>query len=155
MSPVVYRIAADAVVTIHFAFVSFVLFGQIAIFIGLLAKWDWIRNFKFRLLHLLCILLVVAESVGGVTCPLTTWEHNLRLKAGQSTYAGDFIPNLLHDLMFFEAKPWVFTTIYVLFGLMVLLTFIFAPPRKLFTGKKTQEETVIEKTEENIPVEKG
>jgi len=141
MSPVFYRLAADAVVTIHFAFVSFVLFGQIAILIGLIAKWSWIRNFKFRIIHLLCILFVVGEALGGMMCPLTTWEHDLRQLAGQSSYSGDFIPNLLHDLMFFEAKPWVFTICYVIFGSVVLLTFILAPPRKPFAEKRKKEST--------------
>lgn len=155
MSSIFYQIAADAVVTIHFAFVNFVLFGQILILIGLFAKWKWIRNFYFRMIHLLCIMVVVYESVSGITCPLTTWEHELRNLAGESSYSGDFIPNLLHNMMFFEAEPWVFTLCYVLFGAVVLLTFIFAPPRKPYAGKNGQEENVIEKRDENIPVEKG
>jgi len=152
MSPVVYQIAADIVVVTHFTFVSFVLFGQIAILIGLLKKWSWIRNFKFRLLHLLCILFVVWESVSGITCPLTTWENDLRMKAGETTYAGDFIPNLLHNLMFFSAKPWVFTLCYILFGSAVLLTFIFAPPRKPFSKQKkvVNEETIADDSSEEV-----
>ena len=125
----VYRIAADAIVTVHLAFMLFVVVGQLLILVGVLRKWQWIRNFTFRALHFGAIAFVVAETLCGVTCPLTAWERQLRNLAGGETYSGDFIPNLLHDLLFIEAAPWVFTLLYVAFGAVVLLTFVFAPPR--------------------------
>jgi hypothetical protein len=124
-----YRFCADAIVTVHLAFMLFVVVGQLAILVGILRKWQWVRNFAFRVLHLAAIGVVVAETVCGVTCPLTTWEQQLRTLAGNETYTGDFIPNLLHDLLFVEAHPWVLGTLYVLFGAVVLATFVFAPPR--------------------------
>jgi hypothetical protein len=40
-------------------------------------------------------------------------------------------------VMFFEAPEWVFTLGYCLFGLLVLLALIFAPPRRpRFLGRK-------------------
>jgi hypothetical protein len=124
-----YRLAADAVVTIHVGFMLFVVLGQLAILVGILCKWQWIRNFYFRVLHLSAIGFVVAETVCGVTCPLTKWEQQLRTWGGNESYSGDFIPNLLHDFLFVEFEPRVFTLTYLLFGGVVLLTFVFAPPR--------------------------
>jgi hypothetical protein len=46
----------------------------------------------------------------GITCPLTTWEQDFRLKSGQQTYQGDFIANWVHDVLFFEAPPWMLIT---------------------------------------------
>jgi len=46
-----------------------------------------------------------------------------------AAYRGDFIAQWLHDLLFFDAEPWVFTMCYTLFGLAVLATFVLAPPR--------------------------
>jgi len=130
MSPTLYRLAADIVVVVHFAFVAFVLFGQLAIVLGVMLRWGWVRNMTFRIVHLLSILVVVAEAVAGMTCPLTTWEHDLRALAGQATYAGDFIPNLVHDMLFYDAEGWIFTASYIAFGLLVVGTFIVAPPRR-------------------------
>jgi hypothetical protein len=75
------------------------------------------------------ILVVVLEAWVGFTCPLTTWERQLRSAAGQETYQGDFIANWAHDLMFFQAEPWVFTLCYSIFGTLVLATLFCVPPR--------------------------
>ncbi|MEX2286241.1 MAG: DUF2784 domain-containing protein [Planctomycetaceae bacterium] len=129
MQPLVYRIAADAMVMAHFAFVMFVVFGELAILVGILRNWQWVRGFVFRALHLAAIGVVVAEVLCGVMCPLTTWEQQLRAMGGRESYTGDFIPNLLHDWLFVSAEPWVFTLVYVLFGALVIATFFIAPPR--------------------------
>src|SRR5688500_16774952 len=50
--------------------------------------------------------------------------------AGQAAYQGDFIAHLIHEALFFEAQPWMFTAIYTAFALLVVLTFIMAPPRR-------------------------
>lgn len=132
-TPFLYRLAADFTVVLHFAFVMFVLLGQILITAGAFAGWNWIRNFKFRVIHLASILFVVLESVAGIVCPLTTLEKWLRKQAGQVSYQGDFIANWIHEVLFIDegtVEPWVFTACYSLFGLIVLLTFYFAPPRR-------------------------
>tara|TARA_R110002095_G_scaffold179858_4_gene157375 strand:- start:685 stop:1119 length:435 start_codon:yes stop_codon:yes gene_type:complete len=125
-----YRLGADVTVVIHFAFVLFVIFGQVLITIGALAGWNWVRNIKFRVIHLASILFVVLESLVGVICPLTTLEKWLRTKAGEISYQGDFIATWVHDTLFMTAEPWVFTLCYSLFGLVVLITFFLAPPRR-------------------------
>ena len=76
-----YRLAADAVVLVHFSYVAFVVVGLAAILLGLVCRWGWVRNFWFRSLHLLAILIVAAEAVCGITCPLTTWEPSAPTEA--------------------------------------------------------------------------
>ncbi len=125
-----YAIAADLVVAFHFAYVAFVVFGLLLTLIGIARGWRWVRNPWFRGIHLATILIVVAEAWLGIVCPLTTWEQQLRRLAGQSTYGGDFVGRWLHEVLFLELAPWVFTTIYTLFGLAVLATWVFAPPRR-------------------------
>ena len=124
-----YRIAADLTVVLHFAYVLFVIIGLVVTLAGAVFRWHWVRNFKFRAFHLASILFVVAEAWLGIVCPLTIWEKQLRAKAGQTSYQGDFIANLVHDVLFFDAPNWVFTLCYSLFGLAVLATFVLAPPR--------------------------
>lgn len=125
----VYRILADVVVTVHFAYVAFLIVGLGLTLLGAAMRWSWVRNFWFRAMHLAMIAIVVVEAWCGIVCPLTTWENALRKLAGQTTYRGGFIPNLLHDAMFFQAEPWVFTLCYSLFGLAVLAALFVAPPR--------------------------
>jgi len=125
-----YSAVADLVLVIHFAFVAFVLVGLIAIWVGRLAGWSWVRNFRFRLAHLICIGVVVAESLGGVVCPLTTWEAKLRVLAGGGErYAGSFMQHWIHRVMFFEASERTFTIIYVVFFAAVLASFWLVAPR--------------------------
>jgi hypothetical protein len=124
-----YRLLADLVVTAHFGYVAFVVIGFVMIVAGGVLGWRWVRNIWFRGLHLGMILVVVGEAWLGIVCPLTTWELKLRRLAGQASYQGGFIPNLLHDLMFFNAEPWVFTLAYTLFGLAVFGTLALIPPK--------------------------
>jgi polyferredoxin len=126
-----YRFLADAIVAVHFAYVAFVFVGMAAILAGIALRWSWVRNFWFRTVHLLLISIVVAESLCGIVCPLTTWEDSLREANGESTEAGSFIGRWAHDLLFVDAPPWALTTCYVAFGLVVLAAFILAPPRRL------------------------
>jgi hypothetical protein len=123
------RVLADLIVTFHACYVSFVVFGQILILVGIALKWSWVRNIYFRMIHLTMIAIPVGESLAGAPCPLTVWEKQLRIRAGQATYPGEFLGYWAHRLIFYSAPPWVFTLVYVLFGLTVLLTFMLAPPR--------------------------
>ncbi len=125
----VYRLTADLVVVVHFAFVAFVVFGLLLTLVGGVRRWEWVRNVRFRAFHLAAIGFVVAESLCGVTCPLTVWEQHLRDLAGQESYRGDFIATWVHDLMFFDAEPWVFTLCYCSFGAVVALSWLLVPPR--------------------------
>jgi hypothetical protein len=125
----IYRILADLVVTFHFSYIAFVVFGLVAILVGLRLGWGWVRNPWFRVAHLVAIVIVAVQAIVGVVCPLTTLEKALRNRAGQATYPGSFIGHWAHQLTFFEAPSWVFTIVYALFGLAVLGTFVLAPPR--------------------------
>jgi Protein of Unknown function (DUF2784) len=124
------RMLADLIVVIHAAYVSFVAFGLVAILVGALLGWSWVRNFWFRVIHLTAIGIVVSEALAGIPCPLTVWEQQLRKTAGQTGYRGDFLGYWAHQLIFYDAEPWVFTVGYAVFGLAVLAAFVLAPPRR-------------------------
>jgi hypothetical protein len=124
-----YRLLADLVVVLHFAYVAFVVGGMAAILAGIALHWPWVRNFWFRTIHLLMIGVVVLESVCHVLCPLTEWENRLRELGGQTADTRSFIGRWVHRLMFVDASSTALTTGYCLFGLAVLLVWIFAPPR--------------------------
>jgi polyferredoxin len=124
-----YSGLADVVVVMHASYVAFVIFGELAILVGILLRWNWIRNPTFRILHLAAIGVVVFESWSGITCPLTTWEDWLRTRAGQTVEEGDFIGRWAHHALFYQADPRTFTVIYSAFGALVVLSLILSPPR--------------------------
>jgi hypothetical protein len=118
-----YAILADAVLVTHFTYVAFVVVGLLLIWAGYFFRWSFVRNFWFRLAHLGCMGVVVVESVFGVTCPLTTWELQLRLLAGEGQYyQGSFIQHWIHRVLFYRASEEVFLSIYVVFFVLLLLS---------------------------------
>ena len=128
-----YLILADIIVVIHFAYVSYVVFGELLILVGIPLGWQWIRNFWFRISHLVMILIVAAEAYFQFECPLTTWETQLQEAGGADERS--FIGRLF-GMMFCpdHSCPWPW--LYGGFAALVLLTFVIAPPR----WKKRQPE---------------
>jgi len=121
-----YRLMADAILVIHLAFVIFVVFGFLLILTGLLARWSWVHNRKLRVAHLAAVGFVVLQAWFGRLCPLTIWENELRRRAGQSGYTETFVEHWLRDILFYQAEPWVFTTIYTCFGALVVIVWFCA-----------------------------
>jgi Protein of Unknown function (DUF2784) len=139
------RVLADAIVVVHVAWVSFVVLGMAVIVVGLGLGWGWVRNFWFRVVHLAMIGVVAAEALVGISCLLTDWEKQLRHRAGQTTYPGDFIGHWAHRLIFFHAPPWVFTVAYVAFAAAVLAAFLLGPPRLPRRARSNGTATVVER----------
>ena len=121
--------------------------------VGAVAGWRWVRNPWFRLLHFLAIGIVVCETLAGIECPLTTGERELRYAAGQDNFDQDasFIGRLVRSVLFCpnDIQPTL-NKIYYGFGLLVLLTFLFAPPRLPWPRKKGTTEHTEEKKSRQI-----
>lgn len=124
-----YIILANLVVFLHLVYVAFVPLGLVVVWVGYFCRWQWVRNFWFRVIHLLMIGVVVLETVFRIECPLTTWENQLREAAGQDIRGEDFIARFLNDLIYWDAPKWVFPLMYYGFGALVLLTFLVVRPR--------------------------
>jgi hypothetical protein len=128
-------IIADLIVSIHFGYVIFVVGGLFVIVLGGALKWRIIRNFWLRALHLAMILVVVYEAIFGISCPLTDWEYELRIAAGQANAASEsFVARLIQQIIFYDFPPIVFIISYCLFGIAVLMSWWLIPP--LFPWKK-------------------
>lgn len=126
-----YRFLADLLLTVHFVFVAFVILGFMAIWLGRLLHWEWIRNFRFRMAHLAAMGIVVLQAIFERICPLTTWEAQLRMRGGQDPrYDTTFMQYWLHQLLYWEWSPRVFLVIYVMFFLLIVASLWCVPPRK-------------------------
>ncbi|MCX5906986.1 MAG: DUF2784 domain-containing protein, partial [Deltaproteobacteria bacterium] len=130
-----YQWMADIILIIHAMFIGFVVQGLVLIFVGGFFGWAWVRNLWFRIGHLLAIGFVVTEAWWGQDCPLTIWENSLRKAGGGVTYSGTFIQYWLQRLIFYDFPPWVFTAAYTAFCFLVLLAWIWMPPKVSRMGK--------------------
>lgn len=116
---------ADLVLVVHALFVGFVVGGLAAIWLGHRAGWAWVRKRGFRAAHLAAIGFVAVSSLVGIACPLTLLEA--RLRTGTAA-AGGCIQRVVGGLLYFELPVWLFTTAYVAFAGLVILTWRLIPP---------------------------
>lgn len=128
MDPKLLLIVADVILIIHVAFIAYVVFGLLAIYVGCFFKWSWIRNFWFRITHLMAIGIVVLQSWAGMICPLTIWEISLRKEAGDAAYSGSFIQHWLQSILYYSAPEWVFVVSYTAFGCLALAGWFIVKP---------------------------
>lgn len=85
-----YRLAADAVVLLHVAFIAFVVLG------GLLAfRHRWVAAVHVPA----AVWAVLIESFGWI-CPLTPLEVQLRIAGGEAGYHGGFVDNYILPLVY-------------------------------------------------------
>jgi len=85
------RVLADAVVVSHLAFIAFVLAGGVLVI-------TWRRRVAW--LHLPAVAWAAYAEFTATICPLTPLENALRLRAGQSGYAGGFVEHYLIPIIY-------------------------------------------------------
>jgi hypothetical protein len=79
-----------AVLSLHFAFVLFAIFGGFAV---LYRRWlIW--------LHLPAVLWASVVNLAGLVCPLTPLENHFRAAAGQAGYTGGFVEHYIGALVY-------------------------------------------------------
>jgi Protein of Unknown function (DUF2784) len=86
----VYRLLADLVVLVHFAFIVFIAVGGL-----LVCRWPrpvW--------LHVPALAWGVAIITIGFTCPLTPLEKHLQRLAGQRGYPGGFVDHYIENVIY-------------------------------------------------------
>ena len=77
----IFRVLADLILTLHLAFVLFVILG------GLLAlRWPRVAR-----VHVPVALYGALIEFVGFGCPLTPLENAMRRRGGGAAYQGDFI----------------------------------------------------------------
>jgi hypothetical protein len=69
---------ADVIAVAHLGFMAGVLLFPVVVLLGGCLRWNWVRVFWPRLLHLLAVLLVVMQPSVGHECPINEFERTLR-----------------------------------------------------------------------------
>jgi hypothetical protein len=125
-----YPLMADMILIVHFAFIVFILAGQVCVVVGHFRSWHWVRNVTFRVCHILAMGIVVVQAWAEQVCPLTLWENALRQTAGGQPYKRTFVEHWVGRLVYYDAPQWIFTVVYSLFGAVVLCSWIWISPER-------------------------
>lgn len=123
-----YAFWADVLVVLHAAYVAFVVVGLLLILLGVPFRWEWVRNPWFRVIHLLMIGVVALETLVGWECPLTTWENQLRLAAGEPITGTTFVGRLLNEILFLSVPAGLIVYCHLGCAAIIVLAFVLAPP---------------------------
>jgi len=103
-----YHIAADSVVVLHFVFICFVVAGGFIVL-----KWRWLV-----LLHLPAVVWGILIEFKGWICPLTPLEIYFRHSAGIAGYSGGFIEHYLIPVIY---PAGLTRELQVVFGSLVII----------------------------------
>jgi hypothetical protein len=85
-----YRLAADLMLVLHFGFIAFVVVGAVGIM-----RWP-----KLAWLHAPAAAWGAWIEISGGICPLTTLENRFRLSAGEEGYATSFVEYYLLPVIY-------------------------------------------------------
>ncbi|MEH6652177.1 MAG: DUF2784 domain-containing protein [Motiliproteus sp.] len=129
-----YQNFADLVLLLHALVVVFVVTSLLLTIVGGYKHWRWVRNWWFRVIHLIAIAVIVTQSWFGLLCPLTILEMWLRGQAGDGQYDGSFMQYWLQRLLYYDVPEWWFVVAYSTFGLLVVITWLCVPPQKKRPG---------------------
>ena len=119
-----YRVIADALVVIHFAFIIFVIFGG---FLSL--RWR-----RLIYLHIPAALWGILIEFSGWICPLTPLENYFRVHGGEAGYQGGYIEHYLLPVIY----PADLTRdLQLLLGIIIIGINVTAYGLYIFLRKKT------------------
>lgn len=121
-------VAATLILLVHFAVVAFNVFGLIAVPIGRLFGWEFVRGFWWRFAHVLSLAAVALQAVLGRACFLTIWENARRTDAGPSDVP-PMIASWINSVLYWPLPLWVFAAGYVGVLLYALMLWRWVPPR--------------------------
>ncbi len=89
----IYRLLADAVLVIHFAFIAFAVIGASLLLWRRAPRW-------VVFIHLACAAWASYVMFSGRICPLTPLENYLRKLGGEAGYSGGFIERYLLSIIY-------------------------------------------------------
>jgi hypothetical protein len=92
---VIYRLAANAVLLLHFVVVLLAVFGGFGVLID--RQWAWV--------HVPIVVWSSVVNLAGSTCPLTPLENRLRAAAQQEGYEGGFVQHYIGSVVYPGGMP--------------------------------------------------
>lgn len=118
--------AALSILVLHFAIIAFNVAGCVLIPVGAWRRWRWVREFWWRLVHVLSFAVVAGQALAGQACFLTIWQADLE---GETSHVQPLIAHWIDRLIYLPIPLWVFAIIYVVLFLYVIALWVFVRPR--------------------------
>ena len=115
---------ADVLMLIHFGLAAFIFVGFFIIPLGYRLGWNWIKKRNLRLLHLFLMGIITAETIVGLTCPLTVLENMFR----DFDHSMSFMSYWVAQILYWDLPNQVFVLLYSLCFGWVLILWKFCPP---------------------------
>ena len=134
---------ANVVTIVHLTYFVFVVGGFLGIVLGPARGWTWVFNPWFRIMHLLSVLVVLAEDLTGWNCPLNVVESSLRSPGTENAEASSGFGYLLDQLLHHTLSERVLDGVYWTLGVASVLLLFFVPPRWL-KAVRIQRETRVD-----------
>jgi hypothetical protein len=129
MSPDLLGALALSVLAIHVVVIAFNVFGLIAIPVGGLLDWRFVRVFWWRAVHLALLAVPALQALFGRACFLTLWQAMLEQAAGARASQEPLIARLVESVIFWPLPIWFFASLYVAIWIYALALWWLVPPR--------------------------
>jgi hypothetical protein len=120
---------AQGVLALHVAIILFNIFGLVAVPMGAVFHWEFVRLFWWRALHIASLVIVAIQAVLGEACFLTYWQSDLLRAAGQRASEEPLIQRTIERLIFWPLPFWVFAAGYVAVLIYAMALWRLVPPQ--------------------------
>jgi Protein of Unknown function (DUF2784) len=120
-------VLAEALLAVHVAIILFNVFGLMAVPLGALCGWRFVRVRWWRVLHLLLLGTVAVQALVGRACILTLWQA----AAVGAANPAPLIMTWVNRVIYWPLPIWVFAALYlVVFGYALALLWLVPPERR-------------------------
>lgn len=117
--------AATFVLALHLAVIVFNVAGCLLIPLGAWRGWQWVREFWWRLAHLLSLAVVAAQALSGRACFLTIWQGDI----SGTSHVQPLIASWIDRVIYWSLPLWVFAVAYAVVFVYVIVLWIVVRPR--------------------------
>jgi hypothetical protein len=118
--------AALSILLLHVAVIAFNVAGCVLVPIGAWRGWRWVREFWWRLAHLLGLAVVALQALFGRACFLTIWQGDL----SGSVHVQPLIAGWIDRLIYWPLPLWVFALAYGAVFAYVVALWVWVRPRR-------------------------
>jgi hypothetical protein len=120
--------AVLSILFVHVAVIAFNVVGCVLVPVGACRGWRWVREFWWRLAHLLSLAAVALQALFGRACFLTLWQGDV---SGKS-HVQPLIAGWIDGLIYWPLPLWVFALAYVVVFVYVVALWVCVRPRNPF-----------------------
>ncbi len=118
--------AALSILLLHVALIAFNVAGCVLVPVGAWRGWRWVREFWWRLAHLLSLAVVALQALFGRACFLTIWQGDVSGHA----HVQPLIAGWIDRLVYWPLPLWGFAIAYVALFAYVIALWVWVRPRR-------------------------